>query len=192
MLMSWVWVVLIGVSVAAAMITGHGAALSGAVMQGAQSGVNLAVSLAGALCLWSGVGRLMTAIGITNQLAHIFQPLLHWLFPSTKTDAQLAGTISTNFCANLLGLGNAATPPGIAAAKRMAHGQGTASDELCRFVVLNTASIQLIPSTVAAVRSALGCRTPFDLLPAVWCSSVCAAALGLAAAYLLEKIFADD
>ena len=92
--------------------------------------------------------------------------------------------------ANLLGLGNAATPLGIRAACRMARGcGGIASDELCLLVVLNTASIQLLPTTIAAVRSAAGCRSPFDILPAVWFSSVLSVAAGLLMAKLLSKLW---
>ena len=103
-------------------------------------------------------------------LSRLLRPLLHRVFPSTKEDAALAESLSANICANFLGLGNAATPMGIQAAQRMKRG-GTATDELCRLIVLNTASIQLIPANVAAVRSALGCATPFDILPAVWVTS---------------------
>ena len=97
--------------------------------------------------------------------------------------------MSTNICANFLGLGNAATPPGIEAARRLAaRSPGQASDELCRLIVLNTASIQLIPANVAAVRSSLGCAAPFDILPAVWLTSLCSAGLGLAAAWALGRL----
>ena len=96
--------------------------------------------------------------------------------------------VSANVSANLLGLGNAATPLGIRAARRMAAGcGGTASDELCVLVVLNTASIQLLPATIASLRTAMGCKTPFDILPAVWLSSVLSVAAGLAAAKLLAR-----
>lgn len=97
---------------------------------------------------------------------------------------------SANICANLLGLGNAATPPGIEAARRLsARSPGAASDELCRLIVLNTASIQLIPANVAAVRSSLGCAAPFDILPAVWIASVLSAGLGVTAAWALGRIW---
>jgi spore maturation protein A len=88
--------------------------------------------------------------------------------------------------ANLLGLGNAATPMGIAACKAMNDGTGTATDEQCRLVVLNTASIQLLPTTVAALRTGLGCKTPLDILPAVLLTSLSAVSVGLLTAYLLE------
>lgn len=192
MVMSYVWAVLLAGSIICAIVTGQGQALSSAVMQGAQTGVTLAISIAGSLCLWAGVGRLMEKIGLTNILASLLRPVLGRLFPSTKSDKQLSGALSANVCANFLGLGNAATPPGIEAARRLASGcKGRASDELCRLIVLNTASIQLIPANVAAVRSSLGCKTPFDILPAVWVASLCSAGMGLAMAWLLGRITHD-
>jgi spore maturation protein A len=98
--------------------------------------------------------------------------------------------LSANFSANLLGLGNAATPLGIRAARRMAQGcDGTASNELCRLVVLNTASIQLLPTTVASVRAACGSAAPFDILPAVWLASILSVAAGLLASRLLQALW---
>ena len=114
--------------------------------------------------------------------------MLHSLFPSTRNDPALQRELSGNICANLLGLGNAATPMGIRAAIRLKQGQ-EATDELCRLVVLNTASIQLIPANVAAVRSGLGCGTPFDILFPVWITSLCSATLGIGGAWILGRIF---
>ena len=189
--MSWIFTALVLVSLVFAWLTGQGEALSGAVMQGAQSGVELSIAMAGAICLWSGVGNLMAQVGLTDKLARCLQPVLHRLFPSTRRDPLLAWDLSANICANFLGLGNAATPMGISAAKRMAQGS-TASDELCRLIVLNTASIQLIPANVAALRTSLGCATPFDILPAVWITSLCSAGLGVAAAWVLGKLWPND
>ena len=186
--MSWIWTGSLVISLVCSLIQGSGQALASALLQGAQAGVTLAISMAGSLCLWAGVGKLSDAAGITEFLAKLLKPGLHRLFPGTKTDPSLARSISGNICANFLGLGNAATPMGILAAKAMKQGD-TATDELCRLVVLNTASIQLIPSSVAAVRSALGCRTPFDILPAVWITSICSAGLGVTAAWLLGKVW---
>lgn len=191
MVMSWIFTALVLVSLVFSWLTGQGEALSGAVMQGAQSGVELSIAMAGAICLWSGVGNLMAQVGLTDKLARCLQPVLHRLFPSTRRDSLLAGDLSANICANFLGLGNAATPMGISAAKRMAQGS-TASDELCRLIVLNTASIQLIPANVAALRTSLGCATPFDILPAVWITSLCSAGLGVAAAWVLGKLWPND
>ena len=188
MVMSWIWTGLLAVSLIGAMILGNGSALSAAVSQGAQAGLELALSLAGSLCLWSGVGKLMERTGVTALLSRVFSPVLGRIFPGFRKDPVLAGYLSANVCANFLGLGNAATPMGIAAAKRLAGGADTANDQLCRLIVLNTASIQLIPANVAAIRSRLGCSTPFDILPAVWLTSLAAAAMGLTAAWILGKV----
>ncbi len=189
MLLSWIWTIMLAAALICAGMTGNGQALSTAVLEGAQSGITLAISIAGSLCLWSGVGRLMEAGGLTGLLAKLLGPLLGRLFPSTRRDPALAGDLSANICANLLGLGNAATPMGIRAVKRMMDPAkpGMATDEMCRLIVLNTASIQLIPSTVAAVRAGLGAASPLDILPAVWITSLCSAGLGITAAWILGR-----
>ena len=191
MVMSWIFTVIVGVSLVAALLLGRGSELAAAVPQGAQAGVTLAISMAGSICLWTGVGKLMEKAGFTGFLSRLLRPLLKRIFPTTKNDRALAGSLSANICANFLGLGNAATPMGIQAAQRLAakSQDGIAGDELCRLVVLNTASIQLIPATVAAVRSSLGCQTPFDVLPAVWITSLCSTGLGLFAAWCMGKLW---
>ena len=190
MVMSYIWTGLVAVSLIAAALLGKGSELSAAVPKGAQAGITLASSMAGSICLWTGVGKLMEKAGITGMLSKLLRPALGRIFPSTKTDKQLENHLSANICANFLGLGNAATPMGIQAAQRLARGRnGIAGDELCKLIVLNTASIQLIPANVAAVRSGLGCATPFDILPAVWVTSLCSAGLGVTAAWLLGKVW---
>ena len=194
MVMSYIWFGMALVSLVFAILSGRGGALASAIPQGAQAGLNLAISLAGSICLWSGVGHLMERIGATSALSRLLNPLLRRLFPKSKTDPLLAGDLSANICANILGLGNAATPMGIRAAKRLVDPASPhiATDSLCRLVVLNTASIQLIPANVAAVRASLGCQTPFDILPAVWITSLCSASMGLIAAWLMGKLWKDD
>ena len=190
MVMSWIWTGMVALSFLAAMISGNGNALAAAIPKGAQEGFLLAVSLAGSICLWTGVGKLMEQAGLTGLLSRLLRPLLKRLFPSTEKDAHLENCLSANICANFLGLGNAATPMGIQAAQRLARGQkGIASNELCRLIVLNTASIQLIPANVAAVRVSLGCSSPFDILPSVWMTSLCSAGLGVTAAWLLGRVW---
>ena len=171
-------------------ITGQLPAVSSAAMEGAQAAVELCLSMAGAICLWSGVMTLMDRCGLSRKLARLLRPVLRRLLPSASRDSETLAAVSANVSANLLGLGNAATPLGIQAATRMAEGcGGVASDELCRLVVLNTASIQLLPTTVAAVRSAHGCAAPFDILPSVWLSSALSVAAGLLAARGLQAVW---
>ena len=190
--MSRIWCGICLFSILSAIVTGRGSSLGAAVAEGAGAGVTLGISLAGSLALWSGVGRLMEAGGITGKLAKIFGPVLNRVFPGGRQDPALGRAICGNVCANFLGLGNAATPMGIRAVGRMVRRPGEATDEMCRLIVLNTASIQLIPATVAAVRGSLGAVRPFDILPAVWITSLCSAGLGLAAAYIFGKVWRDD
>lgn len=172
------------------LVNGRMAEVSAAAMEGAQAAVVLCVSMAGALCLWSGVMTLMERSGLAGGLSALLRPVLRRLLPCASRDSETLTALSANVSANLLGLGNAATPPGIRAAGRMAAGcDGTASDELCRLVVLNTASIQLLPTTVAAVRSANGCTAPFDILPAVWLSSLLSVTAGLLAGRILQSLW---
>ena len=187
MVMSWIWCGLILISCCASLLNGTLDSLAAAIPQGAQAGITLGISIAGSLCLWSGLGRVMEKAGVTGLLSKLIAPLLHRIFPGTKNDSTLSGYLSGNICANFLGLGNAATPMGIRAVQCMSQGSSIATDEMCRLIVLNTASIQLIPANVAAVRTALGCTTPFDILPAVWITSLCSAGFGVLAAVILGK-----
>ncbi len=191
MVMSLIWIGIVGISILAALLLGRGSQLAAAVPQGAQAGITLAISMAGSVCLWTGVGKVMEKAGITGFLSRLLRPLLGKLFPSFREDPKVASALSANVCANFLGLGNAATPMGIQAAQGMALRcrNGVASDELCRLIVLNTASIQLIPANVAAIRAALGCARPFDILPCVWITSLCSASLGVLTAWLLGKVW---
>ena len=194
MVMSWIWTIMILISIIFSYFSGQTSAVAAATSQGAQAGITLALSMAGSICLWSGVGNLMDRAGLTGVLSKILHPILTRIFPGTRTDPQLGKDLSANICANILGLGNAATPMGIRAVKRMTDSNrpGIATDEMCRLIVLNTASIQLIPANVAAVRTSLGCATPFDILPAVWITSICSAGLGLTAAWIFGKLWKHD
>lgn len=188
MVMGMIWMVLVVTAVIAAALEGNLGALSPAVMEGASSAIRLALSLAGALCLWSALAKLMEKAGALRGLARVMRPVFRRLFPQASRDETAMGYLCANVSANLLGLGNAATPMGIAAVKRMqelSHTR-TATDEMCRLIVMNTASIQLLPTTVAAVRASLGAAAPFDILPAVWVTSALSVTAGLLTARLLR------
>lgn len=189
MVMGVIWVFLVALAVAAAALNGRLGVLSPALMQGAEAAVRLAFSLSGALCLWSGLAKLMEKAGFLRALAKLLRPIFRRLFPQASRDEQAMGYLCANVSANLLGLGNAATPMGIAAVRRMqtlSHTR-TATDEMCRLIVMNTASIQLLPTTVAAVRASLGSAAPFDILPAVWVTSALSVTAGLLAAGILRR-----
>ena len=192
MMLSYLWAGMVFGAVLAGALQGHGAAVSAAAMEGANAGISLVFSMAGALCLWSGLAKIMEKCGIMKALSGIFRPVLGRIFPHTGTDKEAFGYLCGNFTANLLGLGNAATPLGISAVKKMKEQSQSpvATDEMCRLIVLNTASIQLIPTTVAAVRASLGAAHPFDILPSVWVTSLLSASGGVMAAWIMGKCHA--
>ncbi len=185
--MPWIWTFFLLLSSICAVLSDRTAALSAAALEGASQAVTLVLSLAGPICLWSGLNHVMEQTGLTDALSRLLAPVLARLFPMGWRDRATREALCGNLCANLLGLGNAATPLGIRAARGLSDGSGTAGDELCRLVVLNTASVQLLPTTVAALRAAQGCAAPFDILPAVWLSSLCSVTVGLLAARGLAR-----
>ena len=190
MAMSWIWMGMAVCAVIVGAVNGNLAAVSTAALEGAGNAVRLCLTMAGAMCLWSGVMEVMKRCELDQALAKLFRPILHLILPRASRDGETLAALSGNVSANLLGLGNAATPLGIQAAQRMARGQnGIAGDELCRLVVLNTASIQLLPTTVAALRVSYGCTAPFDILPCVWVSSVLSVSAGLVMAWILGKVW---
>ena len=189
MAMAIIWAGMVVLSVVFGLASGRLDAVSNAALSGAASAVQLSISMAGVLCLWTGVMEVLRQSGLSDKLAHAFRPLLRRLMPNACRDDETLAVLSANVSANLLGLGNAATPMGIQAARRMARGTGgVATNELCLLVVLNTASIQLIPATIAGVRAANGASAPFDIVPAVWVASAISVTVGLAAAKLLERL----
>lgn len=190
MAMSWLWLGMVGLSLIFGGLNGTLEAVSAAAGAGAQSAVELCFSMAGALCLWSGVMEVLGACGVLEGLSRLLRPVLGALFPAFRRDRAVMEALSANVSANLLGLGNAATPMGIQAARGMARqSPGVASDSLCLLVVCNTASIQLLPTTIAAVRSGAGCQTPFDILPAVWLASACSVTAGILATRLMARLW---
>ena len=189
MALTWVWVGMVCVALIYGAATGQSAAVGAAAAQGVQQAVTFCLTVGGMICLWSGVMEVMRRSGIAAGLSRLLQPVLLRLFPRASRDAQTLDALSMNVSANLLGLGNAATPLGVRAAQRMQalSGAAHASDEMCLLVVMNTASLQLIPSTVAAVRARLGAAHAFDILPAVWLASACSVAAGILAARGLKR-----
>ncbi len=188
MIMGFVWVLMLLLSLLAVLFRGQLGVLTPAALEGAQSAITLCISLAGALCLWSGVAKVMEEAGLMKKLGRLMAPIFRKLFPKASRDETALGYLTANVSANLLGLGNAATPMGIQAVKRMKalSKSSTATDEMCLLVVMNTASVQLLPTTVASVRASLGAASPFDILPAVWLSAICSVASGILAAKLFR------
>ena len=192
MAMAWLWTGMVLVSLIFGALTGNLSSLSAAALEGAQSAVELCFTMCGVMCLWTGVMELMDQCALTDKIAALFRPLLRRLLPQASRDSETLAAVSANLSADLLGLGNAATPLGIRAARRMSRGcGGVASNELCLLVVLNTASIQLLPTTLAGVRASLDASDPFDILPCVWLVSLLSVLAGLFAAKVLARLWRD-
>ncbi|HJB81226.1 spore maturation protein A [Flavonifractor plautii] len=192
MAMAAIWTGMVVISILCGLATGNGPAVGAAALEGAGAAVDLCLAMAGVLCLWMGVMEIMKRSGLSAGLSRLLRPLLRRLYPEFARDREVMDCISANVSANLLGLGNAATPLGIQAAQKMSRRRpGVACDGMCMLVVCNTASIQLIPTTVAGVRLAAGCETPFDILPAVWLASALSVCVGILAAKVLARLWRD-
>lgn len=189
--MKWIFSGLILSAVFFGIATGRMNEVSNAAMSSCSDAVQLMITLLGSMCLWSGLMKVADKAGITEKLSRLFSPLIGLLFNGMNHKSEAAKAITLNISANLLGLGNAATPLGIAAMRAMekeSRTPGVATDNMALFVVLNTASLQLIPTTTAILRQAAGSERPLDIMPAVWIASLVSVASGVIMAKLLAKV----
>ena len=190
MLMSRVLVLLLTAAFVFGVLLGRKPEVSQASITGAGQAVQLMLSIGGTLCFWSGLMEVMDRSGLSKGIARLLQPLISRLFGPDGKDEEARAAISQNMAANLLGLGSAATPAGLRAARRLhtlAESRGETCHRVFLLIVINTASIQLLPTSVAAVRAANGCASPYDILPAVWLASAVSVTVGIAAARLLQR-----
>ena len=187
--MSNVFGIMLTVSLVFSLIAGDASALSEGIMEAAGNAVELLLSISGMLCMWSGFMRIAKDSGLIDKLSRLCRPLLRQLYPDVPPDSDAFLYISMNISANLMGLGNAATPLGLSAMRelRRLHDSDTASDSMVTFVIMNTASIQLLPTTVAALRKSYGSGHPFDILLCVWITSLLALTAALVSSRLLKR-----
>lgn len=169
--------------------------LSEAMLQKSGEAVELVISLCGIICFWSGIMRVAERAGLVDKLARLLSPIVGFLFKGVKRGGKAAGLITMNLAANILGLGNASTPLGLAAMKAIAEESGdlsensdSATDDMIMLAVLNTASLQIIPTTAAALRAANGAAKPFEILPCVWIVSAYSVVLVVTSAKLMCRI----
>ncbi len=174
-------------SVIFGMINGKISEVSIAALEESTHAVELSIKLLGSLCFWSGIMEVAKESGLMKKLCRFLRPLLLVIFPKLKNEEKALGAVSMNMAANLLGLGNAATPLGIEAMKELHKISGfssVATKEMVCFVVINTASLQILPTTIATMRLEHGAESPLDILPAVWFVSACSLLIGITAAKL--------
>lgn len=188
--MAYVFGVMIAASFLFSLINGSLPELSAGILDSAGSAVELLISISGMLCMWSGFMRIAKDCGLIEKLSRLFAPVLRRLYPDVAVESDAFRYMSMNISANLLGLGNAATPLGLNAMRelRRLSDSDTASDSMVTFVIMNTASIQLIPTTVAALRKSYGAQQPFDILLCVWITSAAALTVGLLSSFLIRRL----
>jgi spore maturation protein A len=190
--MNIVWLLLIGAAVVTAAFKGTMAAVANATFTSASTAIELSIGLVGGMTLFLGLMRVAQDAGLVQLLARALRPVFSVLFPDVPRDHPALGAIAMNFGANMLGLGDAATPFGIKAMEELERSNptpGTATDAQALFCALNTASIQLIPASVIALRAAAGARQPADILGATLVASTCATIAAVASAWALRRLF---
>ena len=189
-MLNYIWGGMILISIITSLFTGRVEETAAAAAEGAASAIQNCISLLGIMCLWTGLSKIGEAAGLIRLLTRILRPLLKLIFSRLKSDSAASSAIVMNVVANLLGMGNAATPLGIKAIgelSRLNRGRSVASDEMCMFVVINTASIQLLPATLISMRQSWGSANPGEVIVPVWIVSVCALIVGVTVAKLLER-----
>lgn len=193
-MMKWIFTILILLSVLFGALNGRIGAVSSAAISECSNAIQLALTLAGSICLWNGLMRVALKSGLTEKIAAFLSPLTTRIFRGMGKASYAMQLITMNMTANLLGLGNAATPLGLSAMTELAKDtpaglQGTANDNMLLFVVLNTASIQLVPTTIAVLRLKYGSDNPMDIIPAVLIASLASVTVALSLAKLLNRLF---
>lgn len=190
-MLNYVWSGLVIISVLCSVFLGNTEDLSKALVDSGASSIGLIITMAGIICLWTGIMKIAVESGLTSVFAKVFSPLLRPLFPNLDKNSDAFKSISMNISANLLGLGNAATPFGLKAMEQLHtlnNKSDTASNEMVIFVVMNTASLQLLPTTLASLRQSYGSSAPFEIIVPVWISSACTLATALICACTLNSV----
>ena len=186
-----VWPIFIILSFIYAIFSGNIDDLNSSIFSSAEEAINLCISLLGTVCLWNGIMQVASTTTLISKLSSLLKPIMKFLFPDIKEDSKIFEEISMNVIANILGLGNAATPLGLRAMKSMQEenlDKKVLTDSMATFIVLNTASIQIIPTTVIAIRSSLGSTNPTGIIFPVWIATICAAIAGITATKIFIKM----
>lgn len=185
-----IWPIFIIISYIYAIFTGRVNEINNSVFESCESAVKLTITFLGTMCLWSGIMQIAKKTTLIDKLTNFLNPIMKILFPEIQKKDPVHKEISMNMVANILGLGNAATPLGLKAMKTMQKENSkkdTLTNSMAMFIIINTASIQIIPTTVIAIRSSLGSTNPTSIIIPVWGATICAAAAGVTTAKILMK-----
>ena len=186
-----VWPIFIIISIIFSFFTGTIQQLNNSIFESTKMAVDLCITLLGTMCLWSGIMHIASKTSAMEKITNLLRPIMKILFPKIKKDSKIYQEISMNMVANILGLGNAATPLGIKAMQSMQEenkNKKVLTNEMAIFIVLNTASIQIIPTTVIAIRNSLGSQNPTAIIVPVWIATICAAIAGITATKIFIKL----
>ena len=186
-----VWPIFIIISFSYAIFFGNLNSLNAEIFSSLENAIKLSINLLGTICLWNGIMQIASKTSVIDKLTSFLKPIIRYLFPELRTKPKIQKEISMNMIANILGLGNAATPLGLKAMKSMQEENSQKdrlTDSMAMFIVINTASIQIIPTTVIAIRNSLGSENPTAIVFPVWIATICAAICGIIAVKILIKI----
>ena len=186
-----VWPIFIIISFSYAIFFGNLNSLNAEIFSSLENAIKLSINLLGTICLWNGIMQIASKTTVIDKLTSFLKPIIRYLFPDLKKKPKIQKEISMNMIANILGLGNAATPLGLKAMKSMQEeneDKDVLSDSMAMFIVINTASIQIIPTTVIAIRNSLGSANPTSIVFPVWIATICAAICGIIAVKILIKV----
>ena len=185
-----VWPIFIIISFSYSIFFGDINLLNSEIFRSIESAINLSINLLGTVCLWNGIMQIASKTSVIDKLTRFLKPIIKRLFPELRNKPKIQKEISMNMIANILGLGNAATPLGLKAMKSMQEEnpeKERLTDSMAMFIVLNTASIQIIPTTVIAIRNSLGSENATAIVFPVWIATICAAIVGIIVTKLLIK-----
>lgn len=187
-----IWPFFIIVAFAFAIYTGNISNVNTAIFSSAEQTVSLCLTLLGTMCLWNGIMNIAVKTSLISKLTKFMKPFINFLFPDLKTDEKISEQVSMNIIANILGLGNASTPLGLKAISSMQEkntNKKTLTNSMAMFILVNTASLQIIPTTVIAIRSSLGSAEPSKIILAVWVATIAAFITAIFFGKILSKKF---
>ena len=189
-MLNLVWLIFIIISFSYAIFSGNLQNLNSSIFDSIESAVNLSITMLGTMCLWSGIINVATNTNIMKIMNKMLKPIVKFLFSEIRENQKAQNEISMNMVANILGLGNAATPLGLKAMETLQEenkNKQELSNSMIMLIVVNTASIQIIPTTIIAIRSSLGAENPTSIIVPVWIATICAAIVGITVTKLLIK-----
>lgn len=190
-MINYIWFILIFIGILTGIITGNVQAVTDAAIQGARTAVELSLGLIGVMAMWLGIMKIAEKSGLINKVSRVLRPILVHLFPDIPVNHPAMGSIVMNISANLLGLGDAATPLGLKAMNELQtlnKTDDTATDSMCTFLALNTSSITLIPATVIAYRTAAGSQNPAQIIGPTILSTIVATTVAIIAVKIFSKM----